>query len=453
MHNTLYYLKSIAYLLFIIYPTLLSSQKPPQQYEAIDKDFCFIKGEQTFSENFDSSEYYFLCALPNLKSQGKWIEYVKSLSYLASIYYQKSNFSLTTSYILKAAEMANIKLPDTNLVYISAAANLAGFHRAKGNYRLALNQYSEVLMLLNKINKQKGNHHKILILKNVSLVYNRIGDFDEAILTCVKSQKLLEDSPKIKNRNKEFGAIFRTMGNIYFEMGNFKQAAFSYNRSDSLYSVMNQVDFIQNMRFRVQNHMAKSYLALKNIDSSYYYINKALPYTANKNTTKKYLIFENLGTYYQYQKQYKQAKDAFQKAIDIAIIENSEHKVLKATARQFSNLAQLEFESQNYREAAQNYQYSLNNLFYAFKETDIYQAPNNLGVIPILRDSKAWKERLNLFSIYIKKKRTRKTFLRPIHPTFSLPSSFKRPGRISSHPDLNNNWPLKRCPFMKGPLG
>lgn len=337
--------------------------------------YNFKKGKEFYATNYDSSELYYLKSIPYLKKELNVSYLVEAYNGLSAIGYYKREIDKFKKFLFLAYEEALFNLPDTNVFKITTIGNLGAFYHMKGDFQKSISQYKKALDLAVK---SKNLTYYLEMLHTTGAIYASIHDYSNAI-----NFFRLELEARLnieKKNNDELGDVYFSIGNSYRDIGNLRMAERYYKLSHSIYSELKKGDYINDRIIQIYKNLAFVYLENDNIDSTYYFIEKILSIPKIENSRYEYLVFEILGKCYLKVKKIDLAKDNFENALWLVLKKSKTKKIVHYTARQYTNLASLEYDLANYEEALINYQKALTHLFYNFEEGSEYANPSSLQV-------------------------------------------------------------------------
>lgn len=156
-----------------------------------------------------------------------------------------------------------------------------------------------------------GNIEKAAFAEFYSgIVYGKKNMIDKAFECFLKSQANAQKA----NNNLLAGRSLQNIGTLYFEQGMMDSAITHYKEALSYYNIDPKV--VLN-KLQVISLIGRSYEAINNLDSAYYYFNKGLDY-ANKTNNKEYKAIQtyNLGFIYLRTGKYDKAQDYLVKALE-----------------------------------------------------------------------------------------------------------------------------------------
>ncbi|MBI4854686.1 MAG: CHAT domain-containing protein [Acidobacteria bacterium] len=240
------------------------------------------------------------------------------LSELVKLYREANNSpkAITTyNKIIKIQELNN----DSEGV-LATNFRLASLYSDIGDYLNAINQYEKIIGHTNK-NTVIGRAKRLL-----GIVYNRMGNYDQALLTYKECLMIYQEAKDPFN----IGLVQNNIGNVFTNLGDYKQSQNYYEQALDNFEVAKQKSWVGG--------------ALQNLGSIAYYqgdYKEAISYsqralnifTESKDREKLLITYNNLSLYFSAQADYKTAFDYYKKAIELAEELGDKRAVATAKAR------------------------------------------------------------------------------------------------------------------------
>ncbi|MCX7995247.1 MAG: CHAT domain-containing protein [candidate division WOR-3 bacterium] len=225
---------------------------------------------------------------------------------------------------------------------------LANFYVQRAEADSALKYFSQSCSLA-----MENGYHKSAAdaYQEIGNIHRRLGEYDIAYENLMKSLNLLTNIKKEKEIILGEGELLNNIGSLYLDMGKYRSAL------EKFMSALDIFDKTGNISWKIEayENIGYTYTLLSHIDSSYfdsalYYYNLTKPLIKEKKDEA--LFYNNLGILYERKKDFKSARDNYQKALIL-------YKILQDSigqAKVLCNLGNLYVLSGDYKMGIKNYQ-------------------------------------------------------------------------------------------------
>ncbi len=142
---------------------------------------------------------------------------------------------------------------------VNSLSYIANFYRRRGQFQEALNSFAEALAICNS-DSTGFTFGTYILTKGIARTYSAMGDFNKALASAVKAQKIMDDSFGLEAQ-KDMNLLF----SIIYEKGNHPAQALQYYKKyksleDSIFSESN---LLESARLESQYENEKEKQALK----------------------------------------------------------------------------------------------------------------------------------------------------------------------------------------------
>ena len=336
--------------------------------------YYFNLGESIAGENLDSAFYYFNLAKPIAKKNKHWECFVDCTNGLSFYYYIKNDFVNFQEQVYLAREEAEKYLNEQSIVYSSVISNLGVLYTMQGDFGKALDISKKSLDL------ELKNNADILSIaisyQNISAIYRKIGDFDEAIVFENRALEIREDS--LGFNSIPVARSLLALGHLYRDKEIYEIALKNYLDFIQIVDVlkMKSIELIPDIIYCYQS-IAEIYIAERKYEKAYGYIQKSLALQLKENSPRKTQSFEVLGDWYLKQSKYDKAIQNYRKSTDAALLARNAFNKDALVARTLKNTANAYLAKEDYEEALKHHQTALIKLSIEFES-------NSFTVNPLL---------------------------------------------------------------------
>lgn len=161
-------------------------------------------------------------------------------------------------------ELANWLNDDAGIA--NAYGNVAGAHWGKGEYKEAIDGYTEGLAIRGRIGDRKGVAN---YMNNIAMSYQNMGNYSFALENYLQTLKTYED---IGEQGKVKGNALNNIGIVYYQMGAIKDAINYYEQALEVYQ---KVDY-QGGIGHTFNNIGQGYYELKKYKQAEEYFKRSL---------------------------------------------------------------------------------------------------------------------------------------------------------------------------------
>jgi two-component system, NarL family, sensor kinase len=242
------------------------------------------------------------------------INYQKGLSYsynvLGHYYKVKSLYDSSLLYYTQSLDIRQ-RLRDT-IGWVSSCRNVMSILKLKGDYVKAIEVGRQAnTLLVNKLNDKPALLEKGRVLNNLSALYLKLGNFNDAIKNALEAKKIFFTY----NEDEGLAATFITLGNIYEQQQNFHQALLHLQEAIRLHTSLNN-----------ERELAKAYNSMGNIHYAMVNFKQAISYyklSLNLRTKNGFNddlsgSFYNIGNVFAELRQYDSAFNYFNQSLSLS---------------------------------------------------------------------------------------------------------------------------------------
>ena len=260
--------------------------------------------------------------------------------------------------------------------------NFGTIEASKGNHKQALKHYFSALDY-NKLTNNKNL--RFGIYSNIGVAYDYLGKASEAInqyLIALKIAEELDDKLRI-------ASVYNNMGNVYLDQNDLENSKDNYTKAFKIYSKINDIEglamtnnnfgilsdrknnseesikyyqaaqgFYQQMNddegvMETNQNLTVVFIRLNKLDTALNYCNTTLKYGLETDNKKIHAgSYYTHGTIYQLKNNLNQAKECYNKCIDISKIDGVKINLSNC----YRELASIDNLQKNYKDAFVNYQ-------------------------------------------------------------------------------------------------
>ncbi|MEM9918273.1 MAG: CHAT domain-containing tetratricopeptide repeat protein [Bacteroidota bacterium] len=364
-------------LIIVIFGVAHMFLSTPIQSQSVDSlgAFYYEKCNEFFRTDVDSFLQYHSLALAYHKSKEDWEEIVYYHNLKGSSLYIQRDYPAFAQNAVIALGIAKDKLPRTSKNYLIATSNYGVASKIRGDYEEALKSSKTSLTLFERTNSSIFNVARTL--KNIGVIYRRIGDFDEAIQYTSQAHKIFLDS--VGRFDYFTNLSLLDLGHLYRDKKEYQLANAIY--FDYLQDVNNSQlkQDKRTLRGKIYAYqgLARSYLKQQKGDSTFYFIQKALALQSGEKPFKKILSYEILGDLFLAKKDYDKAFDYYQQANQQAFKVYAAYDKHLTKARSFRQMADVAKLKKQTDQALALYQKGLIALAFDFTDSSYLANPTN----------------------------------------------------------------------------
>ena len=289
---------------------------------------------------------------------------INSFYILAQEYYNNNQLTKAEFY---CNEMLQLSQKNHFALFVADAYNLLGMtNKQKGFYELSLENYNKALDIYKKLQSKNG---EVVVLNNISGIYNLQSNLDKAIEFQLKSLKIKEQI----GDKKSISVSLNNIGNYYSNHGYYEKALEYYNQSLKICKEIGDKSGIANSL----NNIGINYYWQNNYEKATEFYNLALFIFQELNDKNKLSgIYNNLAIIYGFMKDYEKSLDYYNKSLEI----EKNNQNLFGLAEVLNNIAVVYSEKGDNKKAIEYFSMAYDSLIII---KDIYTASKILCSIGI----------------------------------------------------------------------
>lgn len=227
----------------------------------------------------------------------------KALKTMGILHYYQQNFRQSQEYNEQAVALYK-ELDDQDGV-AAVLNNIGLIYERQGDYSQALKKYNESAKLFGQL--KDGRKKQTIALSNIGNVYYTLGRFDKALEFLSQA---LNNSEEMKD-SAGMAPSYNNIGNIYLTLKDWKTAIDFYNKAEKIHVRLKEKQKLST----VYNNIGEAYLGLNKIPEALKYNQLSLEIANKNNDTESVIsslinisdIYTNIGEYDQARKNYKEA--------------------------------------------------------------------------------------------------------------------------------------------------
>ncbi len=347
------------------------------QDSILDKGYCLLeKVRANPYQNYDANIAKLKEAIAYFEQTEEWEMYIDAMNDLSASYYYKGDMENASDNASFAYKEAKKYLHKKNQKFINAAYNRATFLDIQGCHDDAIIVIDELLEIEAKL-VPKVLWSIALNYNFLGISYRNIGDYNSAIDNFKQSIDLMTDT--LGANNIQLAPLWSDLAKAYKLSGQDEKAIEAYQHCAAVVAkneIKEDDRFLQQNILYCHQDMAKIYLERNQLDSTSYFIHKALKLQKKyKGFIEAYKSYELLGKIYFKQKKYQKAIRYLKKAQLILTNENEGIKKDANQSRILREIATIQLVQKEYDGALDSYQKALQSLSMDFEDNDIYTYP------------------------------------------------------------------------------
>lgn len=227
----------------------------------------------------------------------------KALKTMGILHYYQQHFRQSQEYNEQAVALYK-ELDDQDGV-AAVLNNIGLIYERQGDYSQALKKYNESAKLFGQL--KDGRKKQTIALSNIGNVYYTLGRFDKALEFLSQA---LNNSEEMKD-SAGMAPSYNNIGNIYLTLKDWKTAIDFYNKAEKIHVRLKEKQKLST----VYNNIGEAYLGLNKIPEALKYNQLSLEIANKNNDTESVIsslinisdIYTNIGEYDQARKNYKEA--------------------------------------------------------------------------------------------------------------------------------------------------
>ncbi|MBX2875912.1 MAG: CHAT domain-containing protein [Saprospiraceae bacterium] len=209
---------------------------------------------------------------------------------LSAIKFREEKETEGLQYLNLAKTTIEEKLGSSTAIYGLCLLNLSGHLYRKNQIAESLNLDKQAISILEHVNHDKEDI--AILLSNLALTQEVIGEYDEAITNLVKSTNYLV---QINGRfDIETAQNLYYLGFVYLGKRDLSNAINQFEASLDILNVIDRPGKMvpKKMFIRIYQRLATCYQRMDDLDQSYQYIREALKFQIDDDSYRKYLSYE-----------------------------------------------------------------------------------------------------------------------------------------------------------------
>lgn len=333
-------------------------------------DSLMLIGDGIPDERLDDKMAKYMQAVDLYEKEQNWTAVVSAYATVIAVYFDTRNYSLHGEYAKIAYDLALDKIEEISYEMDYAVYNYAVAMGVKGNFKEKLTLFKKSYAIAEAMNNKEG---VAVISEAIAWTYKDLGDYEEAIVYLDNSFQVAADT---------FGPIshqaaksLRQKGFCYKQLGKPQKALPFYWQSIKMLKSLSQIPYYQQTTWFAYQDVADIYLSEGEIDSSFYYINKALRLQEKISPLEAYRSYLGLGKIYTktgaQQKALKAYKEAYRLSEEEYATGQKRHNVAKCLIA----LGKAFGEGGEHQKALTYFQEALTNVTFGFIPEDRFQNP------------------------------------------------------------------------------
>lgn len=311
----------------------------------------------------------FLSALPILKKENDTKTLRETYLGIGATHYFMGEIDEALEYTMRGKEMTE----KTHDLYGIILNNLSTFAYDKRDLGKSLQYDKNAITYLE--NSEVSKDKIALILNNLALSQEIIGDFDQSIKNLSKAiQYQVETIGKI---NKAIAKSYYHLGGIYGNKTEYRKAIKYYLKSIDILSEVKRIgktiketDIIQ-----LYQRLAQNYLELEQQDSVRHYLTEAIKLQEEDESYRKYLTLEIDATQKNIQGLTELAFESGYEAIRVAHIAFKKFSKHPVIARQYTHLGEIYQKANQIDSAVHYFHEAFLYLAHGFEDENIHSVP------------------------------------------------------------------------------
>lgn len=350
-------MKKLNVLFFLIFFFYSSNARDSLQQQLFDLGKLYFDKAETFGHNYDSCIYYTQLAQPLFKKAEAWEYYVFCDLGLSTIYFYKGDFEKYKSNLDSALNTTLKFLGTDSKAYGYVSNNMGVLYNRKGDYDNAIELYKKSLDLQLKSDQPKK--YLARTYNNLAKVFWMKHDYWESLKYSKKAFSFRQASGQ--KINSSFANDLLSLGECFDILHQPDSAIFYFNRSLQLLDQIpkEKRHLSKRVSIRVHQKLAKLFLLEDQPEKAFTFIQKAFSYQKASDAFNKDVSYNLLGKYYLAQDEIEKALGAFDKA-KLFFKKNNPHTPKHRKLEKIDQLiANTYFDLQDYPNALTNYQAAL----------------------------------------------------------------------------------------------
>jgi CHAT domain-containing protein/tetratricopeptide (TPR) repeat protein len=371
-------MKILSFVLLAVAPASMAigqSQEPAARSSGRG-DYYYHKGVEQFYLSYDSSEHYFMRALPYLRHSKAWEKYVECYNYLSALNYYRGNLETAGYFIYKAETEAADHLPPESSIRSVVMNNKGAFYSKIGEYKEAGKHFKRSMAL------ERNEHARsstVAPLYNMGIYYEKLGDFDKAVSYYRQAVQIIGKS--MPGEAKDLAKCYYSIGNCFQLQNDLEQALVYFQKARRTLEDIEPGDYLFNQRAILLNSFAEVYLHRRQAGRAMQFAREALKLQENPKVQYRYLSYANLAEALALKGETQGARTAYRRSVKEAVAQYRDFNKHPVLAHRYTELAQFEAANGRHEEALHFFQEALQKLSFEFENDDIHALPDPLLII------------------------------------------------------------------------
>ncbi len=184
-------------------------------------NYIQIGNEFQQSANWDSANYYYYLALPELIQKNEFEELVHTYRSIGNDYIRLGKNDSALYYISLSINTAKSKLNEPDIALMKAYNSQASIYGSQGDY-LKSADYFKLALHHHLLSHSDKKSLTAKLYNNIGTIYNFIGEMDSAIVYLEQALKLKSEIYTTEDKN--LSSTYNNLGILYFNRGYYSDA-------------------------------------------------------------------------------------------------------------------------------------------------------------------------------------------------------------------------------------
>ncbi len=268
---------------------------------------AYAMGKYVFAEKrLKTAQHYF-----EKSYRTNELNYMKTIASRGLLYTTTGRFGLANEFTVKALELRQSKLGNTNMAVAASLNNYAVLHYNTGMYNESEKEFNEAINVI-KANKLQEAMPYAIVLNNQAMLYQSMGNYEAAVKLLKEAMNLSGNLEAAKARNQL--KFLSNLALLYQQMGKYDEAEKIYIELDK------KVEKGKAEQANMLNNYAILSLLMKKEDKVETMLKQsaAIYKTSIGETSPAYAkAVSDLGNFYRFKARYKEAEPLLQSALQI----------------------------------------------------------------------------------------------------------------------------------------
>lgn len=239
------------------------------------------------------------------------LSYIKTLASEGLLYTSMGRFPQAEKFTLRALEMRQDKLGETNMSVAASLNNYAVLQYNLGHYNESEKQFADAIKVI-ETNKQQSAMPYAILLNNEAILYQSMGRYDDAVKLLKQALQLAGKLEVSKARNHL--KFFSNLALLYQQMGKYSEAEEIYRGLEKRLE-RGKPEFANFL-----NNVAILAMLMKKEDKVEQMLKQSAEIYKSTMTERSPAygkVISDLGNFYRYKGRYAEAAPLLQQALDI----------------------------------------------------------------------------------------------------------------------------------------